>query len=317
MEKLIDLRDLLKHEILDLHSAEEQIIDALPVMIEKANNKDLKAALTEHLKITEKQKERLEEIQMQMGEGGEAGDGEERKPGFFSKLFGDGGQKCRGMEGLITEGNKMMGEDMSPEVMDAAIIASAQKIEHYEICGYGTARAFANELQLSEISNKLTETLNEEYRSDDMLTELAVGKLNIEAESATGNENGSQGRKLRTSAPSKNTSRGSNGQAGNRNSQSSQKTPSKKTAAKSAPKKAVSNTSGRSSSGNQNRSSAPSKAAAKKAPAKSAATKKTATKKTATKKASPKKTSSNNRGGGTKTVAKKGGSSNNRGSGRR
>ncbi len=67
MEKLIDLRDLLKHEILDLHSAEEQIIDALPVMIEKANNKDLKAALTEHLKITEKQKERLEEIQMQMG----------------------------------------------------------------------------------------------------------------------------------------------------------------------------------------------------------------------------------------------------------
>jgi hypothetical protein len=211
----------------------------------------------------------------------------------------------------------MMGEDMSPEVMDAAIIASAQKIEHYEICGYGTARAFANELQLSEISNKLTETLNEEYRSDDMLTELAVGKLNIEAESATGNENGSQGRKLRTSAPSKNTSRGSNGQAGNRNSQSLQKTPSKKTAAKSAPKKAVSNTSGRSSSGNQNRSSAPSKAAAKKAPAKSAATKKTATKKTATKKASPKKTSSNNRGGGTKTVAKKGGSSNNRGSGRR
>ena len=193
---MIDLRDLLKHELMDLYSAEEQIIEAMPSMIEKANTGTLKTALKEHLKVTEKQKARLEEIQKLMGESQDEANAE-TGTNFFSRLFGGGGtQKCKGMEGLISEGEKMMGEDMSPEVLDALIIASAQKIEHYEICGYGTARAFARELNLGEVANKLGETLNEEYYADDLLTELAVGKLNVEAEFAEESEN--KGRRLRT-----------------------------------------------------------------------------------------------------------------------
>ena len=125
MEQVIDLKDLLKHEIMDLHSAEKQIIDALPSMIEKAGNDKLKAALRDHLKVTEKQKERLEEIQQLMGDESSAEENGERR-GFFSRLF-SGEEKCKGMEGLIKEGEKLMGADMSPEASDAAIIGAAQK----------------------------------------------------------------------------------------------------------------------------------------------------------------------------------------------
>ena len=185
MAQMIDLKDLLKHEILDLYSAEEQIIDALPKMIEKAANAELKKALRDHLKVTGEQKSRLDEIKGLMGEE-QAGDGSEKKKGFFSKLFGgSGGEKCKGTEGLIKEGEKMMGEDMTAEVMDAAIIGAAQKIEHYEISGYGTAVAYARELGLSNVAGLLQQTLDEEYAADDSLTKLAVGKLNIEAENAT------------------------------------------------------------------------------------------------------------------------------------
>jgi len=191
MATLINLTDLLKHEILDLYSAEEQIIDALPKMIEKANNGNLKKALSDHLRVTEQQKKRLDQVKQLLQDGGENEDlTEGENKGFFSRLFGGGTQKCKGTEGLITEGEKMMGEDMSPEALDAAIIASAQKIEHYEISGYGTARAFARELNLTEVANLLTQTLNEEYQADDQLTQLAVGKLNIDAEYAKGIENG-------------------------------------------------------------------------------------------------------------------------------
>jgi len=183
MALMIDLGDLLKHEILDLYSAEEQIIDALPKMIEKATNAELKKALRDHLKVTEQQKSRLDDIKGLMGEGPE-GTGPEGKKGFFSKLFG-GAEKCKGTEGLIKEGEKMMGEDMTPEVMDAAIIGAAQKIEHYEISGYGTAVAYARELGLSKVAAMLQQTLEEEYAADDSLTNLAVGKLNIKAENAT------------------------------------------------------------------------------------------------------------------------------------
>lgn len=188
METMINLNDLLKHEILDLYSAEEQIIEAMPAMIEKAKNPELKSALREHLKITEEQKSRLDKVKQTFGEG----EGEGENKGFFSRLFGgsSGGEKCRGMEGLITEGEKIMAADITDEALDAAIIASAQKIEHYEICGYGTARAFARELKLAEVERLLTQTLNEEYQADDRLTRLAVGKLNIEAEQADGMDNG-------------------------------------------------------------------------------------------------------------------------------
>jgi hypothetical protein len=105
------------------------------------------------------------------------------KKGFLSGIFGGGKQACKGMEGIIAEGNKMMNEPMEPRVMDAVIIACAQKVEHYEICGYGTVRTYARELKLNKIVPILEETLNEEYAADEMLTLLAESGLNQEAES--------------------------------------------------------------------------------------------------------------------------------------
>lgn len=180
MEKMNDLKDLLKHEIQDLYSAEEQIIAALPAMIDKARNADLKKSLQEHLRVTRQQLSRLEQVQTQVGNGME--NNSENK-GLLSRLF-KSRQLCRGMQGLIEEGNKVMGEDMHPDVLDAAIIACAQKIEHYEICGYGTARTFARELGLEKAAQLLEQTLSEEYQADDLLTRLAVTRINKEAESA-------------------------------------------------------------------------------------------------------------------------------------
>lgn len=212
METMINLNDLLKHEILDLYSAEEQIIEAMPAMIEKAKNPELKKALREHLRVTEEQKKRLDKVKETFGEGNGEDGGE--KKGFFSRLFGgSGAEKCKGMEGLITEGQKIMAADITDEALDAAIIASAQKIEHYEICGYGTARAFARELQLAEVERLLSETLNEEYKADDLLTALAVGKLNLKAERADGI--GNDGRSNRTSGGSGSSKGGSKSSAGN------------------------------------------------------------------------------------------------------
>lgn len=181
MDKIIDLKDLLKHEILDLYSTEEQIINGLPKMIEKAKDLELKEALSNHLEVTKGQKERLDIIRNTLMEGME----DEEDNGFFSNLFGGTNSvTSRGTEGLIKEAEKIMGEDMTPEAMDAAIIAAAQKIEHYEIAGYGTARAYAAELNLDEVAMKLEQTLDEEYEADDILTDLAVGQVNLEAEEA-------------------------------------------------------------------------------------------------------------------------------------
>ena len=120
MKEMKNLRDLLKHELEDLYSAEEQIIDGLPAMIENAANPKLKKALSEHLKITKLQKTRLEKIKEQLGE-----EEDEETRGFFSKLFsGDEKHHCEAMEGLLREGEKMMEEDMNEEVKDAAIIAA-------------------------------------------------------------------------------------------------------------------------------------------------------------------------------------------------
>jgi ferritin-like metal-binding protein YciE len=189
MEKMNDLKDLLKHEIEDLYSVEEQIIGALPKMIEKANNKELKKALSEHLKVTEQHKKRLDKIQQLFDEE----DGGGKKKGVLESLFG-GKQTCKGMKGIIEEGNKIMSADISPEALDAAIIASAQKVEHYEICGYGTARTFARELGLEPIAKQLEQTLNEEYEADDLLTKLAVQRINLEAESLGNGSASSAGR---------------------------------------------------------------------------------------------------------------------------
>ena len=184
MEKMKDLKDLLIHEVQDLYSAEEQIIEALPLMIEKAKDAKLVKALKDHLKVTEKQKVRLDEVKQLLNTDEDDQSDEGSKKGFFGGFFGGRSSKqvCLGMQGLIEEGKKVIGEDMSPEVLDAAIIACAQKIEHYEICGYGTARAYARELNLGKVAERLEETLDEEYEADDLLTDLAVGGLNEDAE---------------------------------------------------------------------------------------------------------------------------------------
>lgn len=180
MEKIIDLQDLLKHEILDLYSAEEQIIDALPKMIDKATDASLKEALSSHLEVTIEHKERLDALKDILMD-----EGREDDNGFFSNLFGGSNEvTCKGTEGLIKEAEKMMGEDMTWEAMDAAIIGAAQKVEHYEIAGYGTARAYALQLGLTDVAAKLEMTLNEEYEADDTLTSLAVEQVNIDAENA-------------------------------------------------------------------------------------------------------------------------------------
>ena len=266
METMINLNDLLKHEIMDLYSAEEQIIEAMPKMIEKAKSPELKKALREHLKITEEQKNRLDKVKQSFGEGdGQGSEGEEggEKKGFFSRLFGGiGGEKCKGMEGLITEGEKIMKADIDEEAIDAAIIASAQKIEHYEICGYGTARAFARELQLADVERLLTQTLNEEYTSDNLLTELAVGKLNLKAENATGDvdaDMGKSGRMNRLAGGSNST--GNSSKSGDRSSGTkSSKSGSSKSSSKSGSKSVSSRGSssragGRSSGGGSSKSS--------------------------------------------------------------
>ena len=176
MAQMVNLQDLLKHEIDDLFSAEEQIIEALPKMVEKATEPQLKKALNDHLQVTRKQKERLEKVKQLL----ENKNNEQKsEPGLLEKLFG--GSKCKGTEGLIKEGEKLMGENMDSKVRDAAIIAAAQKIEHYEISGYGTARAYAMQLGLTEVEQLLTETLNEEYQADDDLTALALFDVNLQA----------------------------------------------------------------------------------------------------------------------------------------
>jgi ferritin-like metal-binding protein YciE len=177
MEPLLDLRDLLAHEIDDLYSAEEQIIEAIPKMVQNTQNRELKQALNEHLKITREQKRRLDKVRKLMKSPSASDD----KKGFLERIFG-GDTKCKGTEGLIKEGEKMMGEDMDPAVKDAAIIASAQKIEHYEISGYGTARAYAKELGLKEVARLLEQTMKEEKEADRLLTQLALSKVNIKAE---------------------------------------------------------------------------------------------------------------------------------------
>lgn len=183
MEKLKDLRELLKHELNDLYSAEVQMIEALPDMIKNASHKELKTALSGHLKVTNTQKTRLDKVRSLLNEGKEAKKGK----GFFANLFSgkEGEEHCKAMEGLINEAHSMMAEDMTPEVKDAAIIAAAQKVEHYEISSYGTAKAFAMQLGLTEVALLLNTTLDEEYATDDSLTKLAVGKVNLEAEANT------------------------------------------------------------------------------------------------------------------------------------
>lgn len=174
MDNVNHLRDLLRFDLKNLQSAEEQIVEALPAMIEKASHPDLKEALEQHLIVTRRQRERVESLAVRMGEGQE-------NEGLFSTLFNTGITN-KGIEGLVDEGDKLMRVGMAPEVMDAAIIGACQKIEHYEIAAYGTARTYAEELGLHDVAEELQLILDEEYESNDLLTELAESGINRRAE---------------------------------------------------------------------------------------------------------------------------------------
>jgi ferritin-like metal-binding protein YciE len=156
------LRELYVEHLRDLYSAENQITKALPRMAKKAGSEELKQAFEEHLQQTENQIARLERI-------------------FTNIEKGPRGKKCVGMEGLIEEGKEVMSEKMEAEVMDAALIAAAQKVEHYEIAAYGTVRAYAELLGEEEAMQLLTETLEEESATDQKLTEIAESTINVEA----------------------------------------------------------------------------------------------------------------------------------------
>ncbi len=158
------LRELYIDELKDLYSAETQLVKALPKMAKAASNDELRQAFEEHLRQTSEHVSRLEQIFGEL----------EEKPT---------GKKCVGMEGLVKEGSEVMKEAYADEVKDAAIIGAAQRVEHYEMAGYGTVRAFAELLGETEHVSLLEETLNEEKEADQKLTQLAE-EINASAEEA-------------------------------------------------------------------------------------------------------------------------------------
>ncbi len=160
--KLSSLTDLLHHELKDLYSAETQLVKALPKMAKAATNEDLKAGFEEHLEQTKGHVSRLEEIAETLD----------------IKLTG---HVCKAMKGLIEEGGEMIEEDAEDTVRDAGLIGAAQRVEHYEIAGYGTARCLAETLGHDDVAKLLQETLEEERETDEKLTELAESAINAEA----------------------------------------------------------------------------------------------------------------------------------------
>ena len=162
--KLNTLADLLLHELKDLYSAENQLVKALPKMAKAATNEELKAGFEEHLEQTKGHVERLEKI-----------------AGTLDKKLT--GHKCKAMEGLVEEGGELISEDAEDHVRDAGLIGAAQRVEHYEMAGYGTAISLARTLGHDDIADILEQTLEEEKATDAKLTELAESAVNAEAAS--------------------------------------------------------------------------------------------------------------------------------------
>ncbi|KJJ37260.1 YciE/YciF ferroxidase family protein, partial [Aequorivita vladivostokensis] len=146
----------------DLYSAEDQLTKALPKMVKNAHNSKLKKAFEDHLEETKEHKARLEEICDELD-------------------IDPKGETCKAMKGLIKEAEDFLDEVKDPEVKDAGMIAEAQRVEHYEISGYGTAVRYAKELGHDSIAKKLQKTLDEEYQADETLNDLAEDRLNRKA----------------------------------------------------------------------------------------------------------------------------------------
>ena len=161
---LSSLEDLFVEELKDLYSAETQLLKAIPKMAKAATSKALKAGFEKHLKQTEGHVERLEKVGKDLG-------------------VSLKGKKCKAMEGLVEEGAEVIEEDAEPEVKDAALIAAAQRVEHYEIAGYGCVRTYATLLGNAKAAKLLQQTLDEEGDTDKALTKLAES-INVEADDA-------------------------------------------------------------------------------------------------------------------------------------
>jgi ferritin-like metal-binding protein YciE len=158
--KVESLRDLYLEQLRDLYNAEQQLVKALPKMAKAASSEELKAAFEDHLGETRQHAQRIETIFEQMGEKAQ-------------------GKKCKAMEGLVEEGGEVIKEDMENGVKDAALIAAAQRVEHYEIAGYGCVRAYATRLGDNDAASLLAQTLEEEKKTDEKLNGIAE-ELNLE-----------------------------------------------------------------------------------------------------------------------------------------
>jgi ferritin-like metal-binding protein YciE len=156
------LHDLFIEQLSDVYDAEQQLTKALPKMAEAASSQDLQQAFELHLQQTRQQAQRIERIFDALGE----------KPK---------NKTCKGMKGLIEEGEEIMKEDGSSEAKDAGLIAAAQKVEHYEIATYGTLRTYAREMGHTQAADMLQQTLDEESQTNEKLTQLATQHINIEA----------------------------------------------------------------------------------------------------------------------------------------
>jgi ferritin-like metal-binding protein YciE len=161
-QKMKNLEDLFVDVLKDMYDAEQQVAKALPKMAEHARSNELKKSFKDHLEVTRRQIDRLDKAF-----------GELKMPAE--------GKHCKGMEGLIKEGDEVMKEDMDPEVRDAALIAAAQKVEHYEISGYGTARSYAQALGHQNIARMLDQSADEEGKTDKLLTTIAEDHINRRA----------------------------------------------------------------------------------------------------------------------------------------
>jgi ferritin-like metal-binding protein YciE len=160
--ELNTIKDLYIHELKDLYSAEKQLLKAIPKMAKAATNQELADGFREHLEQTKKHAERLERVL--------------RAHGHSTR-----GPKCRGMEGIVAEGAEMIEEEGDDEVKDAGLIAAAQRVEHYEMAGYGTARTYAELVKDQEGAKLLSQTFEEEKQTDEKLSELANSTINLEA----------------------------------------------------------------------------------------------------------------------------------------
>ncbi|MEY2559788.1 MAG: hypothetical protein QOG51_203 [Verrucomicrobiota bacterium] len=170
------LKDLYVDELKDLYNAENQLLKALPKMAKKASAPELKRAFQDHLAQTEGHVNRLEKIFKGLGE----------KPT---------GKTCKAMKGLVEEGKEIIEEDGDGSVLDAALIGAAQRVEHYEIAGYGVVRTFASLLGENSAMDLLQRTLNEEAETDKKLTGLAESIINVEAGEAEEDEKPKRGAK--------------------------------------------------------------------------------------------------------------------------